>query len=153
HADTDVMRFLGGVQERNDAWRAMAGHAGHWALRGYGKWAVERKSDGAFIGSVGMINPEGWPALEIGWTLDKPYWGHGYATEAARAAMRYAFLTQPVDRLISCIDEQNIASQAVALRLGESKGERQALRMRGQDYPVDIWSISRADWEKRQSAS
>jgi len=54
---------------------------GHWTLRGYGTWAVERKSDGAFIGRVGLINPEGWPGLEVGWTLGKPYWGQGYATE------------------------------------------------------------------------
>jgi RimJ/RimL family protein N-acetyltransferase len=104
HGDPETMTFLGGVQERNDAWRSLASLAGHWVLRGYGKWAVERKSDGALLGRVGMINPEGWPSLEIGWTLGKQYWGNGYATEAAEAALRFAFLTQPVDRLISCID-------------------------------------------------
>jgi RimJ/RimL family protein N-acetyltransferase len=152
HGDPDVMRFLGGVQERSDVWRALAGLAGHWVLRGYGKWAVERKSDGAMMGRVGLINPEGWPALELGWTLGKPYWGQGYATEAAEAAMRYGFLTQKVDRLVSCIDSQNIPSQNVARRLGETKRGRANLRVAGQDIPVDLWSITRAEWRERNGA-
>ena len=153
HADPDVMTFLGGVQERNDAWRAFAGMVGTWVLRGYGVWAVERKSDGAMMGRVGLINPEGWPGLEVGWTLGKPYWGQGYATEAAEAAMRFGFLTQPVDRLISCIDPDNKASQAVAKRIGETKGERTSLRIGGKEFPVDLWGITRAEWLKRQSAA
>ncbi len=153
HGDADVMTFLGGVQERVDAWRAMSQLAGHWVLRGYGKWAVERKSDGALLGRVGLINPEGWPGLEVGWTLGKPYWGQGYASEAATAAMNYGFLTQPVNRLISCIDSDNRASQAVAKRIGETRGERAILRIGGKDYPVDLWGITRAEWQKRQSAS
>jgi RimJ/RimL family protein N-acetyltransferase len=81
--------------------------------------------------------------------LGRPYWGKGFATEAARAAMDYAFTTQPVERLISCIDPQNAASQAVAQRLGESKGERRALHISGKDFIVDVWSITRAEWMKR----
>jgi len=153
HADPDVMTFLGGVQERNDAWRALSSLAGHWVLRGYGKWAVERKSDGAMMGRVGLINPAGWPGIEVGWTLGKPYWGQGYATEAAEAAMRFAFLTQPVNRLISCIDPDNVASQAVAKRIGETKGERTNLRIGGREFPVDLWGITREAWQKRQSAA
>ena len=151
HGDAEVMAYLGGVLEGVDAWRSMSQLAGHWALRGYGKWAVERKSDGAMIGRVGLINPEGWPGLEVGWTLGKPYWGQGYATEAAAAAMRYGFRTQPVDRLISCIHPDNTASQAVARRLGETKGARGNLRIGGGDNPVDLWFITRADWQKRQA--
>ena len=101
------------------------------------------------MGRVGMMNPEGWPGLEIGWTLGKAYWGHGYATEAAAAAMRFAFLTQPVERLISNIDPDNTPSQAVAVRLGETKGERSALTVAGKEYPIDIWAISRGEWQRR----
>jgi RimJ/RimL family protein N-acetyltransferase len=152
HSDPETMTFVGGVQERNDAWRSLASLAGHWALRGYGKWAVERKSDGALLGRVGMINPEGWPGLEIGWTLGKQYWSKGYATEAARAALDYAFLTQPMERMISCIDANNIASQAVAKRIGETKAESAVLRIGGKEFPVDIWAITRAEWTKRRAA-
>jgi RimJ/RimL family protein N-acetyltransferase len=152
HGDPEVMVFLGGVQERNDAWRSLSSLAGHWAIRGYGKWAVERKSDGAMMGRVGLINPEGWPGLEVGWTLGKQYWGKGYATEAAEAALRYGFLTQPVDRLISCIDASNVASQGVAQRIGETKSGTDVLRIAGKEYPVDIWSITREVWMKRVGA-
>jgi len=104
------------------------------------------------MGRVGMINPEGWPALEVGWTLGQPYWGKGYATEAAAAAIRYAFLTQPVEKIISCIDPDNVGSQAVAQRVGETKGERTALHVGGKDYPVDLWFITREDWQRRNAA-
>lgn len=152
-ADADVMRYLGGKPlSRGDAWRSMSMSIGHWHLRGYGVWAVERKADKALIGRIGLINPEGWPRLEVGWTLGKPYWGQGYATEAARAAMNYAFLTQPVGRLISVIDPENKASQAVAARLGETRGEQRELTIAGETFTADIWSISREEWKKRQSS-
>ena len=153
YADAEVMKFLGGVMERPDAWRALAGSIGHWGLRGYGTWAVERKSDGALVGRVGLIHPEGWPQVEVGWTLGRPFWGQGYASEAAAAALDYAFLTQPVDRMISCIDPENTPSQAVAARIGETKGELRTLRSGGKDFDVDIWSIARDEWQRRRSAA
>lgn len=152
-ADADFTRFINGEpMTRGDAWRSLAYGAGHWTLRGYGFWAVERKSDGAYLGRVGMTNPEGWPGLEVGWIIGKPYWRQGYATEAARAAMNYAFLTQPVERIISSIAPDNVASQGVARKLGETKGERQELTVRDRTHIVDIWSISREKWRRRQSA-
>ncbi|HSC19118.1 MAG TPA: GNAT family N-acetyltransferase [Rhizomicrobium sp.] len=150
YRDAEVMRYLSGEPlARNEAWRNMAAAAGHWVLRGYGTWVVERKSDGAAIGRVGLINPEGWPALEVGWTLGRSYWGNGYATEAARASMNYGFLTQPVDKLISLIDPDNTASQAVARRLGETQGPEYELVLAGKRYATHIWSIAREEWRKR----
>ncbi|HEX2591251.1 MAG TPA: GNAT family N-acetyltransferase [Rhizomicrobium sp.] len=152
-ADPEVARFIAPApMTRADAWRSLAVSIGHWALRGYGTWAVTQKSDGALVGRVGMINPEGWPALEVGWTLGQPYWGKGYATESAAAAMRYAFLTQPVDRVISSIDPENVASQKVAQRLGETRGERDNVTIGGKDFPVDLWFITRAEWQRRNAA-
>jgi RimJ/RimL family protein N-acetyltransferase len=153
-ADPDVARYIAPApMTRDEAWRSIAASLGHWALRGYGAWSVERKSDGVLLGRAGMINPEGWPGLEIGWTLGKPYWGNGYATEAAAAAMRFAFLTQPLDRLTSNIDPENIASQAVAKRLGETKGERTSIKMGAKAYPIDIWFITRGDWQQRTAGA
>jgi RimJ/RimL family protein N-acetyltransferase len=90
---------------------------GHWTLRGFGLWAVNRKSDGIFIGRVGLYYPDGWPGLEVGWVLARPYWGHGYATEAASASRDYGFKNYPVPNLISVIHPDNLASQRVAERL------------------------------------
>lgn len=149
-ADPEVARFIAPAPlTREQAWRSLAASIGHWHLRGYGTWAIERKSDGAFIGRAGMMKPEGWPGLEIGWTLGRPYWGAGYATEAADAAMRYAFLTEPVERIISCIDKENVASQKVAARLGETRGETRVLSANGESFAVEIWSITCEEWRRR----
>lgn len=150
-ADPDVARYLSGEpQSRADAWRSMATIVGHWTLRGYGFWALERKSDGHFVGRCGLWNPEGWPSLEVGWTLGQEYWGQGYATEAARVALDYAFTTQNVDRMISVIHVDNVPSQKVAERLGETRGERRDLTIGGKTHPVEIWSISRDEWRRRR---
>src|SRR6185436_10314680 len=75
-ADPEVMRFLGGkVFDRTEAWRQMASMIGHWYLRGYGIWAVEEKDSGRLAGRIGCINPAGWPAFEVGWTLKREFWG------------------------------------------------------------------------------
>lgn len=150
-ADPDVMRYLSGEPlSRAEAWRHMAGVLGHWVLRGYGVWGVERKADGAFMGRVGLINPEGWPALEVGWTLGKDYWGQGYASEAGQAALNYGFTTQNVDRMISLIDPRNVASQKVATRLGETRGESREVPYGGRMFTADVWSISREAWRARR---
>jgi len=119
-ADPEVMRFLGtGVTlDRSEAWRSMAGFLGHWALRGYGMWALEEKQTGTLVGRSGFLNPEGWPGFELGWTLGRPSWGKGFATEAARRALDYAFEDLGRKRVISLIRPANTPSMRVAERLG-----------------------------------
>lgn len=147
--DSEVTRYLTGEpMARNDAWRYMASLVGHWELRGYGHWAIERKSDRRFLGRTGLWNPEGWIGIEIGWTLGREHWGKGYASEAARAAMAYAFLTQDLETLISVIHVDNMASQAVATRLGETRGHAHDIVYQGKTFPTDVWSISRAAWQR-----
>lgn len=116
-ADPDVMRHLGGALDRAQSWRRMALYAGHWALRGYGIWAVERKADAVLLGRVGLWNPEGWPGLEIGWALARHAWAHGYAGEAATAAITWAWTELRAERLISLIDPDNAASIRLAERM------------------------------------
>jgi RimJ/RimL family protein N-acetyltransferase len=122
-ADPEVMRHLsvdGAVLSRQDAWRQMAMFAGHWALRGYGTWAIEERASGRFVGRVGLHFPEGWPDRELGWALARPYWGRGFASEAARAAVAHAFGDLGWPHVISLIHPDNARSIALALRLGET---------------------------------
>jgi RimJ/RimL family protein N-acetyltransferase len=119
-ADASSTRFIGDGEplDRMNAWRSMAMLLGHWALRGYGMWAVELKDSGEFVGRVGLHNPEGWPDLELGWMLMPAQRRHGYATEAARAALEFAFARVGATRAISLIRVENTASEKVARRLG-----------------------------------
>ncbi len=118
-SDPEVMRFVGGAKSRPEAWRNMATYLGHWQLRGYGLWAVQRKSDGAVIGRVGLWNPEGWPGIEVGWTFARRAWNQGYATECGAASVVWGWENLPdLDRIISVIDPENWASRRVAERLG-----------------------------------
>jgi RimJ/RimL family protein N-acetyltransferase len=119
-ADPEVMEFVGGPLDRAGAWRQMALHAGHWALRGYGNWILE--ADGRVVGRTGLWRPEGWPGLEVGWTLAREAWGRGYATEAGRAAMEWAWSELRLPGLISVIRPENARSIRVAERLGFAAG-------------------------------
>jgi RimJ/RimL family protein N-acetyltransferase len=120
-ADPEVMRYLGDGKtlSRAEAWRQMAFIVGHWQLRGFGLWALEETESGRFIGRAGLLQPEGWPGFEVGWTLGRASWGKGYATEAAREALRYAFEVLDRDHVISLIRPDNHPSIRVAERLGE----------------------------------
>lgn len=142
-ADPEVGRFLGGPMDSvTGAWRHLAFMVGHWELRGYGIFAVERKEDGELIGRVGFINPAGWPGFELGWTLARPHWGQGYATEAALSCLRFAFEELKRDRVISLIPHGHERSLALARRIGERPaGETQV-----KGTPVTIYARDRTDW-------
>lgn len=150
-ADPEVMRYLGEGRpiSRVDAWRHMAFFLGHWHMRGYGMWALEERSTGRLIGRAGLQNPEGWPGFEAGWTLGRAHWGNGYATEAAREALRYAFQELGRDHVISLIRPGNDPSIRVAERLGE-RLEAQVEVMGG---PALVYGIDRTAWLARNDAT
>lgn len=143
--DPDVVRFVGDrrVPTLQESWRAVAGWLGHWTLRAYGQWAIEELSTGAFVGRAGIINPAEWPGPEVGYLLGKAWWGRGFATEAARAAMNWGFSEIGFDELISLIDPANAASIAVATRLGETL--RDEIEVWG--YRLRRYAITRQDWQ------
>lgn len=119
-SDPEVMRHMaqGRAMTRAEAWRHMAMVLGHWQLRGFGMWAVEERDSGELAGRVGCWRPEGWPALEVGWTLRRSHWGRGIATEAARASIKFAFETLNEEKVLHLIEPENLRSIRVAERLG-----------------------------------
>jgi RimJ/RimL family protein N-acetyltransferase len=142
-ADPDVAAPLGhdGPVEPPQAWRDMAFLAGHWELRGYGHWVLERLDTGEPVGRAGLLNPPGWPGLEVGWTVAREHWGKGYAPEAARAACAYAHDELGARHIISLILPSNTNSVRVAEKLGERvEGSFQLrefdLRVYGTDLPL-----------------
>lgn len=118
---SDRSKFVGGPVPPEQSWRMLAVEIGHWSLRGYGRWAVEETKSGLFAGVIGPWNPEGWPEPEIGWDLMAGFEGNGYATEAASAALSYAFETLEWPTAISLVAVGNDGSRRVAQRLGATQ--------------------------------
>jgi RimJ/RimL family protein N-acetyltransferase len=124
-SDPQVTRFIGGKPStREEVWARLLRLVGHWALLGYGLWAVEEKETGAFAGGIGFfdgkrdIEPslEGMP--ELGWVLSPRTHGKGYATEAVRAALAWGDAHFGKVRMACIIAPENRASIRVAEKCG-----------------------------------
>ena len=131
------------VVDEMTGWRHAVVMAGHWTLHGAGMFVVEEKSSGRFAGRVGPWKPPGWPGFEVGWGIAREFRGKGYAAEAARASIDWAFATFDIDQIVHCIDRENIASQGVARRLGASKDRE--IELFG--HVSDLWVTSRSKWK------
>lgn len=149
-SEPETMRYLGGVQSLDAAWRAMAALTGSWALVGFGMFSVLERNSGRWIGRIGPWQPGGpegnWPGTEVGWGLLADAQGKGYAQEAATAAIDWAFDTLGWDEVIHCIEPANLASVALAERLGSSR-LRTARLPAPIDVEVGIWGQSREAWQ------
>jgi len=125
NADPLVMRFLNGVltREESDAYVRRAEQ--HFSERGFCKWAVEAPGVASFVGSVGLtrvpFEASFTPAVEVAWRLHRSYWGQGYATEAARAAIEDEFRRVGLTEVVALTALGNAASMRVMLRLGMTR--------------------------------
>jgi len=120
HADPETMKRIGDGKplDRVGAWLHLAMLVGHWALRGYGVWALEARATGELAGRAGLLHPEGWSDPELSWMLRPELRGRGLATEAARAVLRFAWEELGFDRLMSLVRPENAASRHLAAKLG-----------------------------------
>lgn len=125
NADPEVMRFMSRRLDhaQSDAFldRILAG----WAALGFGLWAIERLDDGAFLGFAGLAEPSFTapftPAIEVGWRLARAAWGHGYATEAGAASLRFGFEELRRGEIVSFTAAGNERSRRVMERLGMTR--------------------------------
>ena len=155
HSDPDVSRFVGEMDRTLAAVRLDA-DARVWGERGHGLFKVADKHDDRFLGRVGLRYWTQFDETEVGWTLRRAEWGHGYATEAARAVAAWGFQELPVPYLISCIQADNVRSIAVAERLGMTPLRDDVLdgiaAIGGQvlnGIEVMIHAVTREDWDRR----
>lgn len=120
YADPDVTRYLPGPDatplERTQ--RMFKHFTDHWPQHGYGEWAVTDIETGAFLGQCGLNHIADIQETELDYALAKHAWGRGLATEAANAAVRLAFETAGLTRLIGFVIPEHIASRRVLERLG-----------------------------------
>jgi 3-dehydroquinate dehydratase / shikimate dehydrogenase len=122
NADPEVMRWFPSVLTRESSDMLASRIRTRLADDGWGLWALEVPDVSKFCGFVGLsrvpFEASFTPAVEIGWRLDQPWWGSGYATEAASACVEFAFGTLGLDEIVSFTTTLNNRSRAVMERLG-----------------------------------
>ena len=116
NADPLVMELLGPLQTPDEASAHIDRMLAHWAEHDFGLWCVDL--DGGCIGFTGLATPGFMPAVEVGWRLASRHWGHGYATEAARAALAFGFGDVGLDEIVSFTTVRNVRSRRVMEKLG-----------------------------------
>jgi RimJ/RimL family protein N-acetyltransferase len=158
NADPRVMEHFPALipRERSDA--TVDGCMAAFATRGWGNWAVERVDTGEFIGFTGLSIPQRQfhfsPCVEVGWRLAHAHWGHGFASEAAGAALAVGFERLGLDEIVSMTACTNIRSQAVMRRIGlvdtgevfEHPGVPEGHPVR----PHMLFKLAAAQWRARQ---
>ncbi|MDN4039778.1 GNAT family N-acetyltransferase [Massilia sp. YIM B02443] len=104
--------------DRQGAWRIFCYQAGLWLIHGAGWWAVEEQATGQLVGCVGAFFREEFPVMELGWNTYRPFWGQGFANEAAAAALHHALEIRREPAVRALIAPGNESSLRVAGRLG-----------------------------------
>jgi RimJ/RimL family protein N-acetyltransferase len=158
NADPAVMEHFPSTLSRAASDRLVDAILDGWAGNGFGVWAVEHVADGALLGFVGLSRPSFeapfTPAVEIGWRLARHAWGHGYATEAALAALGFGFEAVGLEEIVSFTVPANTRSRAVMARIGMTHDPADDF-----DHPKlplghplrrhVLYRVSRATWERR----
>ncbi|MGN6451887.1 MAG: GNAT family N-acetyltransferase [Steroidobacteraceae bacterium] len=125
YADPVVMEFMTACLTRSESDAFVRKAAAEIAHQGWGLWAVESRTSGAFVGFVGLRAPSFeapfTPCVEIGWRLERASWGQGFATEAGLECLRFAFETVALPEVVSFTVPANVRSRAVMERLGMAR--------------------------------
>lgn len=157
NADPAVMEFFPALQARSasdasiDAWEAQ------FEQRGWSNWAAERRDTGEFIGFIGLNVPRRVlpfsPCVEVGWRLARQHWGQGFASEAARAALRVGFERLLLDEIVSFTTLANQRSRAVMERIGMTDAHQDfdhpAVPEGHPVRPHCLYRLTRAQWAAR----
>lgn len=125
-ADAEATQYMSGIVDRRMAWRTFSALSGTWLFDGAGWWGIEVKATRQLVGIVGAFFREGLmdkgrPGdVELGWSIFRTEWRKGYASEAAREALRFAFEHHRAPRAVAHIDAPNAASIGVSRAIGMS---------------------------------
>jgi RimJ/RimL family protein N-acetyltransferase len=140
-ADPSVTHFIGKPSTEQEAWARLLNYAGLWSLLGFGYWAVEEKATGRYIGDVGFadfkrdIQPSLREMPELGWVLAARAHGHGYATEAVRAALAWGDGNFGGRRAACIIKPEHARS----IRVAEKCGFKEFRRTTYKDAPTIVF--------------
>jgi RimJ/RimL family protein N-acetyltransferase len=157
NADPRVMEFMPGCLSRAESDALARRSEEEIARQGWGFWATELRESGAFIGFVGLHVPSFeapfTPCVEIGWRLERASWGNGFATEAARECLRFAFESLVLEEVVSFTVPLNRRSRAVMERLGmhrDALGDFDHPRLPAGHAlrPHVLYRLRREDWQR-----
>jgi RimJ/RimL family protein N-acetyltransferase len=162
NGDPETMRFFPAPPSREESDELAGRERRQIEEEGWGLWAVEVVGGAGFIGFVGLARPSFearfTPAVEVGWRLARDHWGHGYATEAGRAALAHGFEDLGLEEIVSFTSPLNEPSWRVMQRLGLSHDP--ADNFEHPRVPVGhplrlhvLYRLSRADWAVRAAVS
>jgi ribosomal-protein-alanine N-acetyltransferase len=125
NADPVVMAHFRAPLDRRESDQLIDSIEAGFERNGFGLWAVEVRESAEFVGFTGLAVPSFeahfTPAVEVGWRLARPAWGHGYATEAARASLAFGFEQLGLGGVVSFTGVGSVRSRAVMERLGMSR--------------------------------
>jgi RimJ/RimL family protein N-acetyltransferase len=162
NADPAVVEHLQGPMSRERSDDFIDRIEAHWDASGWGLWAVEVADGAPFIGYVGLWPADyvtGQPMVEVGWRLARAHWGHGYATEAARAALHFGFETVALNEIVSFTVPQNERSRRVMERIGlrrDPAGDFDHPRVDAALYPQLVrhvfYRLKGADWREAEAS-
>ena len=159
NADPQVMEFFPKVLTRAESDMVAGRIRDHFGRHGFGLWAVEAPGVADFVGFVGLAVPSFeahfTPCVEIGWRLAREHWGHGYATEAATAALAFGFGDRALEEIVAFTVPANIPSRRVMGRLGMRRSpaddfEHPAM---ADGHPLRshvLYRLRRTDWKPRR---
>lgn len=160
NADPAVMEHLQGKLSREASDDFIDRIEAYWDAHGWALWAVEVPEVAPFIGYVGLWPADyvtGEPMVEVGWRLGSEHWGRGYATEAAREALRFGFEAVGLAEIVSFTVPRNARSRRVMERIGlmrDPSGDFDHPRVDASAYPHLVrhvmYRLSRADWLRRR---
>lgn len=159
-ADSEVMRYFPAVLSREESEALIARAVMKTRDDGFCFQPVEEKTSGRFLGFVGLSRPACdlpfTPCVEVGWRLARTAWGQGYASEAARAWLRFGYETLDLAEIVSFTAVQNVPSQAVMRRIGMHRDEADDFDhpQIGEGHPLRphvLYRLRRADWARIQA--
>ena len=161
NADLRVMEYFPKTLSRTESDELAARIRASIEKHGFGFWAAEAPGVASFIGMIGLNVPSFeapfTPCVEIGWRLAPQFWGQGYASEGARAALAYGFERLGLNEVVSFTVPANIRSRAVMKRIGMSRSAADDFLHPNlpKDHPLKphvLYRLSRADWRSRGDA-
>lgn len=155
--DARVMDFFPSLRSYKESIDSMQKMDGHIAEHGFGPFAVSLKTTGEFIGFIGImvvdLDVPFAPAVEIGWRLAFEYWGKGYATEGAKAVLKYGFEKVNLSEIVSFTVPANRRSRHVMEKIGMHRDPKDDF-----DHPKIamgnplrkhvLYRLSKEEWDK-----